>query len=251
MRKYASLKWNSQRKNFWWCEFDDKNICTQRTMSFAERINCKFLIYLFLPDSCDLLDSKLNTWPSQRMLQIDILARLKSLKCAIDPSTRRNALYVSVIGEADWNFREHSDDINKVPRDFSTHVEYSVSKIFKIRSLASLSRCSYVHRINFTNERTDHSDRRVFLPYSGHSTNNMYNYSFLTVHKWLPDCAILNGGRDAFSREKNTISTPIQSLLSSTIHSIPFLLILSRNASPVAATRSVKSLVTLIWRKFS
>lgn len=128
-----------------------------------DRINCKFLIYLFLPASCDLLDSKLNTWRSQWMLQIDILARLKSLKCAIDPSTRCNAMYVSVIGKVDRNFREHSDDINKVPRDFSTQVE-SVSKIFKIRSLASPSRRSYVHRVNFANEQTDHSDRRVFLP---------------------------------------------------------------------------------------
>lgn len=123
--------------------FDSASLATKIFVYIVPRlapdgINCKFLIYLFLPASCDLSDSKLNIWRSQRMLQIDILARLKSLKCAIDPSTRRNAMYVLVIGKADRNFREHSDDINKVSRDFSTQVlEYSVSKIFKIRSLAS------------------------------------------------------------------------------------------------------------------
>lgn len=64
--------------------------------------------------------------------------------------------YVSIIGKADRNFRQHSDDINKVPRDFSTQV-LCVFKIFRLQSLVSLSRHAYVRRVTFANERINRS----------------------------------------------------------------------------------------------
>lgn len=139
----------------------------------------------------------------------------------------------------------NTDDINKVrgtPRP-----ELSTPCIRNIQdTISCIALSSRVRRVSFANERTNRSfwQTGFFFPPGPiilHTICTIILFQLCTN-----GCLIARSrGAEEVPFRKKKKNTPLQSLFFSTFRSIPFLLKLSRNASLVAAMRSVKSLVTL------